>query len=152
MRKAHIAKQTHHRHAKATAGYTLIELLVVLLILALITSVVTSQVFKYLGRANTSAAGIQIELLAAKVDFFRLDVGRYPTSEEGLKALMERPPGLERWSGPYVVKKKEIMDPWDRVFRYRAPGQHGAYDLFSFGADDQEGGDGEASDITNWDQ
>jgi general secretion pathway protein G len=128
----------------------LIELLVVLAILGLVVALVTPQVLKYLGRAKTDAAHIQIENLSGALDLFKLDVSRYPTQQEGLQALVEQPPGLTSWSGPYLKQKKVPLDPWNRPFTYRIPGEHGEYDLYTLGADNAPGGTGENQDVGNW--
>ncbi len=143
-------------HAPADArrrrrsGFTLIELLVVLIILGLIAAIAVPQAMRYLGRARTDAAQVQIHGLVSALDLFRLDVGRYPSEHEGLVALVQGPPGLQRWNGPYVRRRDMLLDPWGRPYRYRAPGQHGDVDLFSYGADDAPGGSGENRDVTSW--
>lgn len=131
-------------------GFTLIELLVVLAILGMIVAFVTPQVLRYLSRAKTDAAHIQIENLAGALDLFRLDVGHYPTQSEGLAALVQRPAGLASWNGPYLKQKSVPPDPWGHPYHYRIPGEHGDYDLYSLGADDAPGGSGENRDVTNW--
>ncbi|MEE8123110.1 MAG: type II secretion system major pseudopilin GspG, partial [Alphaproteobacteria bacterium] len=100
--------------------------------------------------AKTDTAGIQITQLGATLDLYRLDVGRYPTQEHGLEALLQRPADAENWNGPYVRKRDMLNDPWDRMFIYRYPGEHGEYDLFSLGADEKEGGEGEDTDVVSW--
>ena len=135
---------------RRAAGFTLIELLVVLAILGLVVALVTPQVLKYLGRAKTDAAHIQIENLGGALDLFKLDVSRYPTQQEGLQALVEQPPGLNSWNGPYLKQKKVPLDPWNRPFTYRIPGEHGEYDLYTLGADNAPGGTGENQDVGNW--
>ena len=135
---------------RLSRGFTLVELLVVLVILGLIAAFVGPEVMKYLGRANTDAARIQVERLASVLDLYRLELGDYPDAEAGLTALVERPPGAERWNGPYIKKAEGLKDPWGRPYRYRYPGEHGDYDLYSLGKDDQEGGTGENQDIQNW--
>ena len=135
---------------RRAAGFTLIELLVVLAILGLVVALVTPQVLKYLGRAKTDAAHIQIENLGGALDLFKLDVSRYPTQQEGLQALVEQPPGLTSWNGPYLKQKKVPLDPWNRPFTYRIPGEHGEYDLYTLGADNAPGGTGENQDVGNW--
>jgi general secretion pathway protein G len=132
------------------SGFTLIELLVVLAILGMIVAFVTPQVLKYLGRAKSDSAHIQIENLAGALDLFRLDVGRYPTQTEGLQALVEAPVGLNNWNGPYLKQKTVPPDPWNRAFLYKSPGDHGDYDLYTLGADGVPGGTGENQDVTNW--
>lgn len=131
-------------------GFTLVELLVVLVILGLIAAFAAPQVIKYLGRAKTDAAGIQIQRLSGVLDLYRLEVGRYPSTEEGLEALMERPIDAESWNGPYLKKADALVDPWGRPYVYRQPGEHGDFDLFTLGADGSEGGEGEDRDLTSW--
>jgi general secretion pathway protein G len=131
-------------------GMTLIELLVVLLILALIAAFAVPRVMKYLGGARSDAATIQIERLGGILDLYRLDVGRYPRTDEGLQALVEAPTDADRWNGPYVKKKNSLIDPWGKPYEYRSPGDHGEYDLFTLGADGVNGGDGDDADVTSW--
>src|SRR5215510_4375322 len=116
-------------------GFTLLELMVVLLILALLASIAAPQVIKHFRKAKSETAKIQIDVLAASLDFFQVDNGRYPTQEEGLRALIEAPSGLARWDGPYVKKGESLVDPWGHAYAYRVPGQHGEYDLYTLGAD-----------------
>lgn len=132
------------------SGFTLIELLVVLVILGMIVAFVTPQVLHYLSRAKSDSAHIQIENIAGALDLYRLDVGRYPTQNEGLAALVERPAGLSSWNGPYIKQKAVPLDPWGHPYIYKIPGDHGEYDLYSLGADDAPGGTGENQDVTNW--
>lgn len=132
------------------AGFTMLELLVVLLILGLIAAFAVPQVMKYVGGAKSSAAKIQIQNLSTVLDLYRLDVGRYPTSEEGLRALRERPADGGKWNGPYVKKAESLIDPWGNEYRFRSPGEHGDFDLSSLGADNTEGGDGEDRDLKSW--
>ena len=131
-------------------GFTLIELLVVLVILGLLAGLVGPQVIKYLGGANTKTAKLQIEDFSTALDAFRLDMGRYPTTNEGLQTLVIQPSGANRWHGPYLRKNTVPKDPWGNDYQYRAPGQHGAFDLYSLGADGAEGGDGENQDVVSW--
>jgi general secretion pathway protein G len=131
-------------------GFTLIELLVVLVILGLLAGLVGPQVIKYLGGANSKAAKLQIEDFSTALDAFRLDMGRYPTVNEGLNALVKQPSGANRWNGPYLRKNIIPKDPWGNDYQYRSPGQHGAFDLYSLGADNAEGGDGENQDVVSW--
>ena len=128
-------------------GFTLIELLVVLVILGLLMSVVGPRVMKYVGGAKTDTARMQIEELAGALDMYHLEVGRYPTQDAGLQALIEQPAGEKRWKGPYLRKAKVPSDPWGNDYVYRFPGQHGAFDIYSLGADGQIGGEGEDAEI-----
>ena len=140
-----VDRKSHHE-----GGFTLVELLVVLAILGLIVALVTPQVLKYLARAKTDTARIEIQTLGNALDLYRLDLQRYPTQQEGLMALVEAPPGAERWNGPYLKQKKLPLDPWGRPYLYRAPGEHGEYDLYTLGADNAPGGVGENQDVTSW--
>jgi general secretion pathway protein G len=132
------------------SGLTLIELLVVLLIIGLIAAFAVPRVMNYLGGARQDSAKIQISRLSGILDLYRLDVGRYPSTSEGLNALIEAPTDAERWNGPYIQKADALTDPWGRPYEYRAPGQHGDFDLYSLGADGAEGGDGEDADVLSW--
>jgi general secretion pathway protein G len=138
------------RPAPAEAGFSLIELLVVLAILGLLIGLVAPPVIRYLGRAKTDVAKVDIHNLESALDLYRLDLGRYPTQTEGLGALVEKPPGLERWQGPYLKQKTVPNDPWGHPYHYRIPGEHGDFDLYSLGADDAPGGTGENQDVVNW--
>jgi general secretion pathway protein G len=131
-------------------GLTLIELLVVLLILSLIAAFAVPRVMKYLGGARSDSAAIQIERLGGILDLYRLDMGHYPGTDDGLRALVEAPVESERWNGPYVKKANSLIDPWGKPYEYLSPGDHGEYDLFTLGADKQDGGDGEDADVTSW--
>ena len=132
------------------SGFTLVELLVVLVILGLIMAFAVPQVIKYVGGAKSDSAKIQVQRLGSVLDLYRLEVGHYPTQEEGLRALVEKPAGAENWNGPYLKKDDALTDPWGRPYVYEIPGQHGEYDLYSLGADGQEGGEGEDRDQTSW--
>jgi general secretion pathway protein G len=128
-------------------GFTLLELMVVLLILALIASIAAPQVTKHLRKAKIETAKIQVDALGAAVDSFSIDNGRYPTTEESLKALVEKPSGLATWDGPYIKKKESLIDPWGEPYHYRQPGTAREYDVYSLGPDKKEGGEGDAADI-----
>jgi general secretion pathway protein G len=131
-------------------GFTLIELLVVLVILGLISAFAAPQVIKYLGSAKRDSAKVQIDRLGSVLDLYRLEVGSYPTESQGLSALVEKPAGVNGWNGPYLKKAETLTDPWGTPYQYRYPGEHGQYDLWTFGADGQPGGEGENADITSW--
>lgn len=133
--------------ANRRRGFTLLELLVVIAILSLIAAFVGPRVFKVLTGAEADSARIQIENLSGVIDLYRLEVGSYPPN---LEALIEQPPGEDKWNGPYLKKSVIPKDPWDNDYTYRFPGEHGAYDLFSYGADETEGGEGDNSDIVSW--
>lgn len=139
----------HTRRGKPN-GYTLVELLVVLAILGLLVALAAPRVIKYLGSAKTDTARIQIEKLAGVLDLYRLELGRYPTEQEGLVALVEPPTQVEGWNGPYLKNREALTDPWGKPYGYRSPGEHGEYDLYTLGADGKQGGDGEDQDVTNW--
>ncbi len=120
--------------AAKRAGFTLVELLVVLAILGLLVGIAVPQLFKYFGRAKEDAANVQIETIASGLDLFLLDIGRYPTEEEGLRALVAPPPNLAHWDGPYLSRPTLLIDPWGRPYAYHVPGHHNAaYDLYSLG-------------------
>jgi general secretion pathway protein G len=131
-------------------GYTLIEILVVLSIIGLLMALVGPRVLNYLTESKVKTARIQIQSFASALDLFYLDAGRYPTSSEGLSALVQRGGGVAAWNGPYLKGAIVPNDPWGKAYVYRSPGEHGAYDIVSFGSDGQEGGTGTAADITSW--
>lgn len=131
-------------------GFTLLELLIVIAILALLAVVGTLQLSGYLGRSRTDIARLQVDQLSTALELFRVDVKRLPTTEEGLGALLHAPPNVPGWRGPYLKKSQAIVDPWGRSFIYRRPGEHGEYDLSSYGADGHPGGSGEDEDVSNW--
>jgi general secretion pathway protein G len=132
------------------AGMTLIEILVVLTLIGVVLGIVGSN---YLGKseqAKAKAAKIEIEQISQALDLFKLELGRYPSTQEGLQALVAAPPGLSNWAGPYWKKSSAPKDPWTHEYKYASPGAHGAYDIISLGADGVEGGEGANKDVTNW--
>ena len=131
-------------------GFTLVELLVVLAILGLLAGLVGPQVMKFFGGAKTKTAKLQIDDLSSTLDLYRLELGRYPTESEGLKALVENPGNIDSWNGPYLKKGSVPKDPWGFEYQYRFPGEHSSFDIWSLGADNREGGDGENADIKSW--
>ncbi|MEI7993507.1 MAG: type II secretion system major pseudopilin GspG [Methylococcaceae bacterium] len=132
------------------AGFTLLELLVVLGIIAMLAGIVGPQVMKHMGESKTKAAKVQIEDLSATLDMYKLDAGSYPTTEQGLQALIEAPDTAKHWNGPYLSKAKIPLDPWQNEYHYVSPGEHGRFDITSMGADGKEGGTGEDQDIVSW--
>jgi general secretion pathway protein G len=131
-------------------GFTLIELVVVVLILALLAGIVFPNVIGRVGGARIETARIQIGEIGSALDVFRLEVGRYPTSAEGLQALIQRPSNVAVWNGPYLKHPALPRDPWGNPYRYRSPGKNGLYDLFTLGRDNRKGGENEDSDVTSW--
>lgn len=130
-------------------GFTLLELLVVMVIIGLLAAYVAPRYFGQLGKSEVKAAMAQINGFEKALDHYRLDTGHYPSTEQGLNALVVRPQNEPKWDGPYLSKAVP-PDPWGRAYSYRSPGEHGEYDLFSFGKDGQPGGSSENADITNW--
>jgi general secretion pathway protein G len=135
--------------SERVGGFTLLELLVVLVIIGLLAGYVGPRFFSQIGKSEVKAAAAQIDALGKALDQYRLDTGRYPSTEHGLGALWVKPADETRWWGPYL-RKAPPRDPWGREYVYKAPGEHGDYDLSSLGKDGREGGEGEDQDITNW--
>ena len=125
-------------------------MLVVLVILGLLASLVGPRVIKHLGESKSKTAMLQIEELSSALDVYRLEVGRYPSSDEGLTALVENPGSVDQWNGPYLRKSTIRKDPWGNEYSYVAPGEHGDFDIYSLGADNSDGGEGENRDILGW--
>lgn len=138
-----------YERCKSIKGFTLLELLVVLVILGLLVGYVAPRYFGQIGKSETKAARAQLDALEKALDTYRLDVGHYPSTEQGLAALQAAPGNEAKWQGPYL-KKAVPNDPWGRPYVYKAPGDHGEYDLLSFGKDGKQGGTGEDVDVTNW--
>ncbi|MDZ7595568.1 MAG: type II secretion system major pseudopilin GspG [Thiobacillus sp.] len=136
--------------ARAQRGFTLLELLVVLVILGMLAALAGPRVMKYVSSAKSDTAQLQVEEFGAALDMYKLEVGRHPNTQEGLQALVEAPGGATNWNGPYLKKKTVPKDPWGADYIYASPGQHGAFDLSSLGADGREGGEGEDRDIVSW--
>jgi general secretion pathway protein G len=128
----------------------LVELLVVLAILGLLAGIAVPQLMKSLERAKVDTAKVQIDKLGSILDLYRLEVGQYPNEQDGLQSLVSAPPTSERWNGPYLKNADALLDPWSAPYKYRFPGNHGEYDLYSLGADGKDGGDGNNADITSW--
>ncbi len=132
----------------AQGGFTLMELLVVLAILGLLMSLVGPQVLNQLGGAKTKTAAIQIKDLEQALEMYKLDVGRFPSTDQGLKALVNKPGGAKGWNGPYL-KSDVPPDPWGRSYHYKYPGANGQVEIYSLGQDGSPGGEGENSDVSN---
>ena len=147
------SKRVHSSANRRRAGFTLIEILVVIVVIAILATLVAPNIFQHVGAAKDATAKSQIEMLGAALDAYRLDNGRYPTSEQGLAALWERPTvdSPTNWRGPYL-RKPVPLDPWGRAYLFNFPGQMNptGYDLLTYGADGKPGGDGEDADITSW--
>jgi general secretion pathway protein G len=136
--------------APRDAGFTLLELLVVLAIMGLLAAIIAPQVLKYLGHARTQDARTQVQNVVAALDLYKLDVGHYPTQQEGLNALVTAPPNTTGWNGPYLRSTSALQDPWGHPYLYKNPGEHGEVDVFTLGSDNAPGGTGEAQDVGSW--
>jgi len=134
---------------KRREGFTLIELLIVMVILGLLAALVGPRMFGKVGSSKLKAAKVQISLLETALDTYRLDVGKYPTTDQGLEVLRTKPSDVEKWDGPYLPKDVP-MDPWGKPYVYRSPGEHGDFDIISYGADGRQGGEGEDADVVSW--
>lgn len=139
------------KFTRNNGGFTLVELLVVMIIIGLLAALVGPRFIRQEEKAKIKAAKAQIELLSTALDTFRLDIGRYPSSEEGLDALVRKPGSVDKWDGPYL-KKDMPLDPWGKAYVYKSPGEHGAFDLLSYGADGVSGGEGDNRDVTSWEK
>lgn len=146
--KNKVPRNLYHAMPTRSAGFTLLELLVVIVIIGLLASYVGPKYFAQLGKSEVTIAKSQIESFEKALDTFRLDVGRYPTSEEGLPALMNKPAAADKWNGPYL-KKDVPLDPWGHPYMYKAPGTKSEYEITSYGKDGQPGGTGDNADISS---
>jgi len=135
--------------SRFSGGFTLLELLVVMVIIGLLAGYVGPKFFGQIGKSEVKATRAQLDGLQKSLDQYRLDVGRYPTTEQGLAVLVDKPADEPRWAGPYLSKALP-KDPWRNDYQYRSPGEHGDYDLYSFGRDGRPGGEGEDADVTSW--
>lgn len=131
-------------------GFTLLELLVVLVVMGMLAAIVTPQVTSMMSGAKSNAAGLQIDAIATALNYYQIDVGNYPTQEQGLNSLLKRPSDVQNWRGPYIRKSQHLLDPWKRPFLYRVPGREGPFDVYSWGADGKEGGEGDNADVGSW--
>ena len=135
---------------KHSRGFTLIELLVVLVILGLLSGLVGPRVMKHFGESKVKAAKLQIEELSAALDMYKLDTDTYPNSQQGLQALVQQPSNVPGWNGPYLRKNFVPQDPWNRDYHYQFPGENGDFDIYSYGADNAQGGEKDNRDIVSW--
>ena len=132
------------------SGMTLIEILVVLVLIGIVLGIVGGNFIGRGEKAKGDAAKIEIGQIGQALDLYKLEIGRYPTTQEGLQALIQAPSGASNWNGPYWKKSAMPKDPWGNDYQYRSPGEHGEYDLLSFGKDGRPGGEGEDADLTSW--
>ena len=132
------------------AGYTLMELLVVLAILGFLAAIGTPIVLRYLETARVSTAKTELSSLSSGLELFKFDVGRYPTTQEGLDALLKAPPGIDEWHGPYLKKLMGMKDPWGHPYHYKSPGEHGDYDIFSYGPTNEQSAGSTKPPVANW--
>ena len=142
------SEKRERRRKVGEEGFTLVEMLVVITIIGLIMGLIGPRVLNYLSESKVKAAKIQMQSFSSALDLFYLDAGRYPSSAEGLGALVKPTAGLTAWNGPYLKGGAVPNDPWGKPYLYRSPGERSAYELMSYGADGQEGGTGTAADIS----
>src|SRR5438128_949169 len=141
-----VKPRTRQDARQGERGFTLVEMLMVITIIGLIMGLIGPRVLNYLSESKVEAAKIQMQSFASALDLFNLDAGRYPSTAEGLTALVRRTPGVAAWNGPYLKGGNVPNDPWNNPYIYHAPAEHGAYDIISLGSDGQEGGSGVAAD------
>ncbi len=134
---------------KRQSGITLLELIIVLVLIAGISGILIGGLGRQADKAKSNAAKVHIEQIGQGLELYKLDIGRYPTTAEGLQALITAPAGVSNWNGPYGKERTLPLDPWKNEYRYQSPGVKGPYDITSFGADGKEGGEGENKDVTN---
>ena len=138
------------KKSRLESGFTLLELLVVLAIMGMLAAIIAPTVIRYLGTSRTQTAKVQISNVMSALELFRVDVGRYPTQQEGLESLVVATPTAPNWNGPYLKKDSALKDPWGTPYIYQNPGQHGEIDVFTLGQDKAPGGTGEAQDVGSW--
>ncbi len=142
--------KTSYQRTGSISGFTLIELLIVMVIIGLLAAIVVPKLIGKVGKSKQTAAKAQIELISTAIDIYKLDTGKYPSQGTGLQSLNSKPSDVQNWDGPYMKKNKIPKDPWGVDFIYNYPGNHGDYDIFSYGADGNEGGSGDDKDIVSW--
>jgi general secretion pathway protein G len=142
-------KENAHAHT-TEAGFTLMELLVVLAILGLLAAIATPMVLHYLDSAKLSSAKTEVSNLEASLDLYKYDVGSYPTTDQGLESLLRAPQGVDNWNGPYVKKTAKLTDPWGNPYKYKYPGDHGDYDIYSYGPHPDEAKNDTKPPIASW--
>jgi general secretion pathway protein G len=147
-----MSNSTIKRRSKSSIqrGFTLMELLVVLAILGLLMGLVGPTVLNQLSGAKVKTTGLQIKDMEQALEMYKLDVGRFPTTEQGLIALVEKPVSASGWNGPYLKAKNVPLDPWKNEYHYKYPGEHAELDIYSYGQNNAPGGDGEDTDVGNW--
>jgi len=138
------------KRTDSISGFTLIELLIVMVIIGLLAAFIVPKLIGRVGESKLTAAKAQIELLSTAIEVYKLDTGKYPSQDTGLQSLNSKPGDVQNWKGPYMKKNKVPKDPWGTEYIYKFPGEHGDYDLFSYGADGTEGGSGENTDQVSW--
>src|ERR1700737_2052301 len=143
-----LREQGRGRQDLGQQGFTLVEMLVVITIIGLIMGLIGPRVLNYLSESKVKAAKIQLQSFGSALDLFYLDAGRFPSTAEGLTALVQRTPGVAAWNGPYLKGGNVPNDPWSNPYIYRSPGERGAYEIMSYGSKGQEGGSGIAADIS----
>jgi len=148
IRRSFAGSAERNRRDLGQQGFTLVEMLVVITIIGLIMGLIGPRVLNYLSESKVKAAKIQLQSFSSALDLFYLDAGRFPSTAEGLTALVQRTPGVAAWNGPYLKGGNVPNDPWNHPYVYRAPGEHGPYDIISYGSDGQEGGSGLGADIS----
>ena len=148
IRRSFARSAERDRRDLGQQGFTLVEMLVVITIIGLIMGLIGPRVLNYLGESKVKAAKIQLQSFSSALDLFYLDAGRFPSTSEGLAALVQRTPGVAAWNGPYLKGGNVPNDPWNHPYLYRSPGEHGPFDIMSYGSDGQEGGSGLAADIS----
>ncbi len=142
--------KTAYQRTNRISGFTLIELLIVMVIIGLLAAFIVPKLIGRVGESKQIAAKAQIELLSTAIEVYKLDTGKYPSQDSGLKSLHAKPDDVKNWKGPYMKKEKAPKDPWGVEYIYKHPGEHGDYDIISYGADENEGGTGDNIDIVSW--